>query len=135
MNAQSVGEKLLAKMDEWPESWIGMDEDRPLAREVARSLRPFLESLASESWAETTLRRHFGNAWLLGGEIVRDASWDPSVRRLEGRELLLHFVDEEGGPLLHGYATEAEQREFDGTCRRLYKYLMAEPEDSTPGKG
>jgi hypothetical protein len=125
MDPRPLGSRLLAKTDEWPESWIGKAVDRQLGETIVSALRPFLAALASSSLADTTLRRHFGNAWMLGGEIVRAASADPTVFRLEGSELLLRFVDDEGGPLLLHRDTEAEQRSFDSTRRKLFKYLTA----------
>lgn len=101
---------------------MGDEQDIPLGEAVVAAMLPFLESLAAKG-SVTTLRRHFSNAWLLGGEIVRRAYLSPSVRKLKNKKLLLEFVDEEGGPLLHGYATEAEQRDFDGTCRKLWRFL------------
>jgi len=108
---------------DWPDRWKGESRDVPLGEEIVRAVRPFLEALVSSELADSTVRRHVDNIWLLGGEIVRQASLDSAVRRLKGRELLLRLVDEEGGPLLHGGATEQEQRSFDGTCRKLVEFL------------
>lgn len=127
MDSKPLGHRLLAKTDQWPESWAGHSGDRPLGERIVCALRPFLAALVSSSFAETTLRRHFANAWMLGGQIVRAASDDSAVFRLDGRELLLEFVDDEGGPLLWPRCSEAEQRSFDGTCRKLFGYLAGEP--------
>lgn len=102
----------------------------PLGKEIVRAVGLFLEALVSSELAESTVRRHVDNIWLLGGEIVRRAWLDPVIRRLEGRDLLLRFVDEEGGPLLHGGATEQEQRTFDGTCRKLVEFLGHEADSA-----
>jgi hypothetical protein len=126
MDSRALGQKLLARIDEWPESWSHEAIDETFGRELIRALHPFLASLASSTLAKTTLRRHFGNSWLLGGEIVRAASQDPVLLRLEGPELLLRLVDEEGGPILSGDASEAEQRSFDSTCRKVFKFLTNE---------
>ncbi len=122
-SSQVLGAKLLADTAEWPERWMGDEGDLPLGRAALAAMLPFLESLVEKELANTTLRRHFGNAWLLGGEIIRSTFVNPSVRKLKGKKLLLKFVGEDGGPLLHGYATEDEQTEFDGTCRKLQRFL------------
>lgn len=132
MDSRPLGTRLLSGIDEWPESWAGQVVDRQLGERTLSALRPFLAALASSSFADTTLRRHFGNAWMLGGEIVRVTSQDPTVSRFDGRGLLLHFVDEEGGPLLFPRCTEEEQRSFDSTCRKLLKYLAAESSGAQP---
>ena len=121
---EMVAAKLLAHTAEWPESWMGDESDLPLGRAALAAMLPFLESLVSKGHAETTLRRHFGNAWMLGGEIVRRTFVNPSVRKLRGRRLLLEFVEEECGPLLLGHATDEEQRDFDATCRKFFRFLV-----------
>ncbi len=120
---KTVGEKLLAATRDWPDRWQGDARDAPVGREIVEAMLPFLRQLVASGLAPTTLRRHFGSAWLLGGEIVRDASLDPPARTPQGVDLLLEHVGEEGGPLLHGHATEEEQRSFDATCRRLWRFL------------
>jgi hypothetical protein len=102
---------------------MGEENDLPLGEAAVAAMLPFLESLVSKGSSVTTLRRHFGNAWLLGGEIVRRANMNPAVRKLKNNKLLLEFVDQQGGPLLYGHATEEEQRHFDGTCRKLWLFL------------
>lgn len=113
----------LADIRDWPDRWKGESRDVPLGKEIVRAVRPFLEALVSSELADSTVRRHVDNIWLLGGEIVRQAWLDSVIRRLEGRELLLRLLDKEGGPLLHGGATEQDQRSFDGTCRKLFEFL------------
>jgi hypothetical protein len=120
---KALGEKLLEGTRVWPERWQGDARDIPIGREIVKAMLPFLKALVASGLAATTLRRHFGNAWLLGGEIVRRASLDPPLRRVQGAHLLLDEVGEEGGPLLHGWATEDEQPSFDATCRRLWRFL------------
>ena len=121
--AAARADKFLADIRDWPDRWKGESRDVPLGGKIVRAVRPFLEALVSSELADSTVRRHVDNIWLLGGEIVRLASLDSAIRRLKGRELVLRFVDEEGGPLLHGGATEQEQRSFDGTCRKLVESL------------
>ena len=62
------------------------------------------------------------NLWLLGGEIVRDLHYDPSLRKLPAKRLLCSVINEDGGPLIHN-GSEEEQRSFDSTCRKLYRFL------------
>ena len=92
-------------------------------------LRPFLEHLASSSLSPKTIRRHVDNLWLLGGEIIRDLNYDPSLRKMAADRLLRNVIHEDGGPLIHN-GSEEEQRSFDSTCRKLHASsvsLSAEP--------
>src|SRR5215831_7423118 len=106
----------------WPRSWMGVEKDLPIGDELVACLRPFIEHLASSSLSPKTIRRHVDNLWLLGGEIIRDLNFDPSLRRVSAEKLLRSVIHEDGGPLVHN-GSEDEQRSFDSTCRKLYRFL------------
>ena len=102
---------------------MGLDEDLPPGEQILACLRPFLEHLAASALAPRTIRRHVDNLWVLGGEIIRDLHYDPSLRKRTGDRLLRDVVHEDGGPLIHN-GSEEEQRSLDSTCRKLYRFLM-----------
>jgi hypothetical protein len=66
---------------------------------------------------------HRDNLWLLGGEIIRDLHQELRLRRRPAYELVTSAVDGGEGPLLYGCTSEQEQRSFDSTCKKLYKFL------------
>ncbi|MGA8311816.1 MAG: hypothetical protein WB755_17415 [Terriglobales bacterium] len=109
-------------LDNWPRSWMGLDKDLPPGEKLVACLRPFLEHLASSSLSPKTIRRHVDNLWLLGGEIIRDLNYDPSLRKMAADRLLRNVIHEDGGPLIHN-GSEEEQRSFDSTCRKLHRFL------------
>ena len=37
-------------------------------------MKPFIESLIAGPLTDRTLRKHLGNLWLLGGEVIRSVS-------------------------------------------------------------
>ena len=80
-----------------------------------------------------TLHRHRDNLWLLGGELIRKLHETPGFRRRPIDQLVLAAVDEDGGPLIH-HGTKEQQRSFDATCRKLYRFLQ-ERNDSSPSQG
>ena len=47
--------------------------------------------------------RH-GNLWILGGEIIRDLNYTPSLRKVAAQRLLREAVHADGGPLIHNCA-------------------------------
>jgi len=108
-------ERLLTETAAWPERWRYDENDIALGKAIVAAMTPFLEHLAGSDAAETTIRRHFGNAWVLGGEIVRAAQMDPGIRRMKGARLLLRFVEEEGG--LSCMATRARRNSDRSTPR------------------
>ena len=109
-------------LDKWPRSWMGLEKDLPPGEQLLACLRPFIEHLASSSLSPKTIRRHVDNLWLLGGEIIRDLHYDPSLRKVAAERLLRQVIHEDGGPMIHN-SSEDEQRSFDSTCRKLHRFL------------
>ena len=109
-------------LDHWPRSWMGQERDLPPGEELVACFRPFLEHLASSTLAPKTIRRHVDNLWLLGGEIIRDLNYDPSLRKVAAQQLLRNGVGVDGGPLIYNGSEEA-QYSLDSTCRKLHRFL------------
>jgi hypothetical protein len=109
-------------LDNWPRSWMGLEKDFPPGTELVACLRPFIEHLASSSLSPKTIRQHVDNLWMLGGEIIRDLNYTPSLRKVAAQRLLRDAVHADGGPLIHNGSEEA-QRSLDATCRKLHRFL------------
>ncbi len=109
-------------LDNWPRSWMGLDKDLPPGEQLLACFRPFIEHLVSSSLSPKTIRKHVDNLWMLGGEIIRDLHYDPSLRKMAADRLLRNVIHEDGGPLVHN-GSEEEQRSFDSTCRKLHRFL------------
>ena len=113
-------------LDTWPASWMGVKQDLPLGEQLLARFRPFIAHLASSRLSPKTIRKHVTNLWLLGGEIIRDLNDDPSLRKVSPDRLLRTALHSDGGPLIHN-GLEHEQRSFDATCRKLYRFLTQPP--------
>ena len=85
--------------------------------------KPFLRDLLTQQVSRTTLRRHRNNIWVLGGEVIRRLQMDSRLRRTPIEQVVLDLIGEDGGPLLSHRQSEAEQRAFDTTCRKLFRFL------------
>lgn len=109
-------------LDRWARSWMGLEKDLPPGEALVACFRPFIEHLASSGLAPRTIRRHVGNLWLLGGEIIRDLNYNLSLRKKTAEQLLRHAVYDDGGPLIHN-GSEEDQRSLDATCRKLHRFL------------
>ena len=101
---------------------MGLEKDLPPGEALVACFRPFIKHLASSGLAPRTIRRHVGNLWLLGGEIIRDLNYDASLRKKTAEQLLRHAVYDDGGPLIHN-GSEEDQRSLDATCRKLHRFL------------
>lgn len=119
-------EKLKKDMEDWPGGWAGDDSDLPVGVKIVQTMRSFLLAMMEDGLSTTTMSRHVPNLWLLGGEIISHVQDDRQLRKASGNELILRFVDEEGGPLSKHLSTEDDRKYFDGTCRKLYRFLQKE---------
>lgn len=105
---------------------MGLEKDLPPGEALILCFRPFIEHLASTNLSPKTIRRHVDNLWSLGGEIIRDLHYDPSLRKRTADRLLREAVHEYGGPSVHN-GSEEQQRSFDATCRKLHRFLRESP--------
>ena len=92
---------------------------------MVECLQPFLRELLALSLSRKTLRRHRDNIWVLGGEVIRRLQMDSSLRSRPVQQVVCDLIGDDGGPLLSHGQSEAEQRSFDATCRKLFRFLTA----------
>jgi hypothetical protein len=109
-------------LSEWPERWMGEEKDLPFGQRLVEYFMPFLLHLAESGLSKRTIQNHVDNMWLLGGEIIRDVNEEPSLRKVAAEQLVRNVIHEDGGPLIHN-GSEDEQRSFDSTCRKFYRFL------------
>jgi hypothetical protein len=109
-------------LNDWPRSWMGIEKDLIPGQALVVCFRPFIEDLASSGLSPKTIRQHVDNLWTLGGEIIRDLHYDPSLRKKIAEQLLREAVHEYGGPAVHN-GSEELQRSVDSTCRKLHRFL------------
>jgi len=113
---------LLPDLDAWPTSWMGVEKDLAPGQALVVCFRPFIEDLASSGMSPKTIRQHVDNLWTVGGEIIRDLHYDPSLRKKTPDRLLRDVVHEYGGPAVHN-GSEEQQRSVDSTSRKLHRFL------------
>jgi hypothetical protein len=113
---------ICADFPEWPESWMGIEEDLHYGRQLLEEIRPFAEFLVESGLAKSTISRHLSNLWLLGGEIIRGVSMYDEYD-VPASEKLRELVGSDGGPCCRDLDSDAEMRSFDSTCRKLHKFL------------
>jgi hypothetical protein len=118
-----------SNIDEWPEDWMGVEEDLEIGRGLLALFTPFIQHVIDEGLAEKTIKNHGYHLNMLGGEIIERLNQDDEHNRtLSPRELIIHYVDEEGGPLLsfldpNTKAELSRHMAYDATCRKLLKFV------------
>jgi len=93
---------------------------------------PFLRHLLNSNLSRATLRRHRDNLWALGGEIISRLHETPRLRKQPMADVVFEAMSEEGGPILSHHLSEEEQRSFDSTCRKFWRFLK-DADDGPPG--
>ena len=112
-------------LDQWPGSWAYEPRDVPPGLRMVECFKPFLRELLALPLSRRTLRLHRDNIWVLGGEVIRRLQMDSSLRRQPIQQVVRDLIGDDGGPLLSHGQSEAEQRSFDATCRKLFRFLTA----------
>jgi hypothetical protein len=114
-------ERYCRGLNDWPRSWMGLDEDLPPGEQLVACFRPFLEHLASSGMTRKTIQHHVDNMWALGGEFITQLNYYPELKQKPVLRLLREMI-RSGGPLLRR-ANEDEQASFDSTCRMFSQFL------------
>jgi hypothetical protein len=115
-------ETLSPDFEEWPHDWMGLDEDLVYGKELLEEFRPFAEYLVSSGLSDKTIKKHLTNLWLLGGELVRKVSNDEEYD-IPPQKLILDSIDSYGGPSCRHLHSEDDEKSFDSTCKKLYKFI------------
>ena len=110
-------------LDQWPRSWAYEARDIPPGLHMVQCLQPFPRHLLSSHLSRKTLRQHRDNLWALGGEVISRLQMDSGLRRRPIERVIPDLVSDDGGPLLSHGQSEAGQRSFDATCRKLFRFL------------
>src|ERR1700733_12615971 len=101
-------------LDQWPRSWMGIEQDLPPGEQLLPYFRRFIEHLASSSLSWKTIRCHVDNLWSLGGELIRDLHYDRSLHNLPADLFVKQAIHEYGGPAIHN-GSDDQQRSFEST--------------------
>jgi hypothetical protein len=122
-------QRLLSETSEWPKSWQFDRDDLPAGKAILREVTPFLQHLVDSGLSAKTLRNHFSNIWLLGGELIERINEDSDLRKLSALDLIFEFVDKDGGPYSRHLDTERAEQSYDSSCRRLYQFIVKQSDE------
>ena len=105
----------------------------PPGEKIVEYFTPFLRHLLHSNLSRTTLRKHRDNLWALGGEIISRLHETPTLRKQPMADVVFSALGDDGGPLLSHHQSEEEQRSFDSTCRKFWRFLK-DTKDKPPAR-
>ena len=117
-------------VSEWPDSWMGLEEDIAYGEQLISIMSEFIHHLIDKGLADKTICRHMDNLWLLGGVVIRDVS-DYEEYDVAPWLKLSQLVSENGGPWCRHLDSGAARISFDATCRKLHKFMHAKQESGS----
>lgn len=107
---------------EWPDRWMGIEQDLDYGKQLLEEFRLFAESLAESVLTPKTVKRHLTNLWFLGGEILRDVSLFNEYL-IPAHEKVMLSIDAERGPACRHLDSESAIKSYDSTCKKLYRHM------------
>jgi hypothetical protein len=110
-------------IENWPRLWSYEESDLAPGHLIVEFFKPFLLHLLTRKLATSTLRRHRGHLWMLGGEVIRRRQEDSYLCRLPVEKVTFALLEEDGGPLIWPRISQQEQDAFDASCRKFYRFL------------
>ena len=116
-------EAVFRDIQSWPESWMGDDDDLPAGNLTLSVFIQYLIHLMEKGRVRSTVKKHGDYLWALGGEIIRYTSESGVDRNLSALDLVLGYVDGQGGPYWRHASSEDDQQQYDSVCRSLYRFL------------
>jgi len=112
----------MKQMSEWPSTWQVDEPDLPYAVGLLTELKPFVTHLITiEQLSASSINRHLGYLFLLGGQLISQINYFDEKRRLAPARLLDQSIHKEGGPLCR-HVADYQQAHYDMTCRKLYAF-------------
>ena len=113
----------------WPNDWMIVEADKEIGKGLLEVFEDFINSLIDKELSVKTVKSHMSNLSWLGSNIIeRLNDGDEKKRRLPTKKLILEYIDDEGGPLLHfldiNDVTDFRYHvAYDRTCKQLYKFI------------
>ncbi len=111
-------------IDQWPKSWAGDDNDVIVGKVILDEFKLYLIHLITNGRARATIKKHADYLWSLGGEIIRDTNEYSVDKSLSSKNLVLRYINDRGGPYWRHADSDSDLRQYDATCRQLYRFLV-----------
>lgn len=113
--------ELSPDFDEWPDVWMGIEEDRVYGKTLRPYFEAFLNELIAEGLARRTIKRYIDHAWLLGGMIIKEVDIYADYKS-DPLETLYEAVYA-GGMMPDDLDSDDALTAFERMCGKFEKFL------------
>jgi len=110
-------------IEEWPNRWEIDEADVIMGQAINEYFKLFLIEKIKQGRAKKTIRITGNYLWALGGELIRQINYNERERKLSAKNLILKYVDQDGGPYWRHASTEVEHDKYDSVCKQFFKFL------------
>jgi hypothetical protein len=110
-------------MNEWPFSWEIDSDDIRVGKAILEHFKAFLLDKIEKRRSKKTIKNDSNYLWALGAELISRINENDEQRRLSPKKLILHYIDDSGGPLWHHASSELEHNQYDSLCKQLFKFI------------
>lgn len=111
-------------IDEWPNRWEIGEADIMIGQAINEYFKLFLLEKIVQGRTKKTIRTTGNYLWAWGGELIRQINNDETERKLSARNLILKYVDEDGGPYWRHAINELDHARYDSVCKQLFKFII-----------
>ena len=112
-------------LNDWPDSWAGSDQDIQIGKSLVEEFKLLLLDRILKGRAQGTIKIYAGYLWALGGELIRQINYYEKERKLSARQLILTYVNDDGGPPWQHARDRLDHQRYDSVCRQLFKQISS----------
>jgi hypothetical protein len=110
-------------INDWPDSWEIDSDDIRVGNHILEHFTAFLIDKIQQGRAKKTIKNYAQYLWILGSELISRINFYEHERELSAKELILNYIDQDGGPLWQDASSELEQDRYDSVCKALFKFM------------
>jgi len=112
----------------WPRDWMGFEADLEVGSRILTEFIPFIEFIVKKGLARSTIKKYMTDLGVLGSEIIRRIHDSEAQRKWPASKILLHYIDDSGGPLpycwdVNDFTQQRYITAYDSVCRMLHKFI------------
>ena len=116
-------------INEWPNKWEIDSADIAVGQSILEQFKLFLVNRIEKGRAKKTIRMYGNYLWALGGELIRQVNENDDERQLSGRDLILKYIDDSGGPYWRHANSDEDHARFDAVCKQLFRFMIENSEN------